>query len=230
MEYPKVLVATPTWFRKDYCLDEFADAIKNLSYPNYDILIADTSPDDYIKKIEEKNLPVVKSPYIDELRLNTRNARNILRSEFLIKGYDYFLSVESDNIPPKDIIERLMSYKKDVCAAWYMLRTGIPSISTKSPYESRTVVIPNMNEMPEIFKVFMAGLGCVLIHKSVLEKISFKVFRKFDNTDREIKWWDDVWFYIDCMKFGIEVWCVRDLKIPHKIIFEPINQGNAGFF
>lgn len=43
---PKVLVASPTFDKMSYCEEEFFNAIKSLSYPNYDILIVDNSDED----------------------------------------------------------------------------------------------------------------------------------------------------------------------------------------
>ena len=101
---PKILVGCPTSHHKAYCLKEYAEAVKSLDYPNYDILLVDNSPDeDYINKIKEHGLSVIKGHYFEGARDRIIASRNILRQKAIDEGYDYFFSLEQDVIPPRDI-------------------------------------------------------------------------------------------------------------------------------
>ena len=54
MNKPKILVGCPTSFHKEYALEQYAESIKALTYPNYDILLVDNSKDDvYFKRIKK---------------------------------------------------------------------------------------------------------------------------------------------------------------------------------
>ena len=58
---PKILVGCPTSFHKEYCLNEYAKSVKELSYNNYDILLVDNSSDDnYLDKIKSYGLNAIK--------------------------------------------------------------------------------------------------------------------------------------------------------------------------
>ncbi|MCD4666279.1 glycosyltransferase family 2 protein, partial [archaeon] len=121
MNYPKVLVGCPTSVHKDYCLNNYIEGLNKLTYPNFDILLVDNSDgDSYFKKIKEKNIPIVKLDLKDEiLRIKLAKSRNILRKKVLEKKYDYFLSLEQDVVPPKNIIERLLKHNKEIITGVY---------------------------------------------------------------------------------------------------------------
>ena len=125
-KFPKVLVGCPTSNYKEYCLKEYAEAVKSLTYPNYNILLIDNSKDDiYLKKINGIGLPAKKGPWFEGALKRIITSRNILREEILEKGYDYLLSLEQDVISPKDIIERLLRHKKQVISAIYFTHNVI---------------------------------------------------------------------------------------------------------
>ena len=116
----KILVGCPTSNYQAYCLQEYAEAVKKLSYPNYNILLLDNSKDNiYSEKIHKYDLPLRKGMWFESARKRIVTSRNILRKIALTKDYDYFLSLEQDVIPPKDIIERLLSHKKDIVSGIY---------------------------------------------------------------------------------------------------------------
>lgn len=50
--------------------------------------------------------------------------QNMIRKEFLKKGsYTHLLMLESDNVPPKDVVDRLLKHKKDVVSALYFIKS-----------------------------------------------------------------------------------------------------------
>src|SRR3989344_2942951 len=94
---PKVLVGCPTSSHKEYCLQDYASALKELSYENFDVLIVDNSESDsYSKKIKALGLPVIRAPYTEHAKDRVIASRNILREKALEGGYDFLLSLEQD--------------------------------------------------------------------------------------------------------------------------------------
>ena len=101
-----------------------------------------------------------------------------------LKGdYDYLLHLESDVFPPVNVIERLLDARKKVVGAMYHIELG----------EKSTLMIQHLEEFGEakretynlgetdldfvdgsVKKIFSCGLGCVLIHKSVLKEVPFR--------------------------------------------------------
>ncbi len=220
MTKPKILVGCPTSFHKEYALEQYIKAVKSLTYPNIDILLVDNSEDDvYFKKIK-KFLPAIKGPYFESARDRIVASRNILREKVLKGNYDYFFSLEQDVLPPKDILEKLLKHNKKLITAVYFANNIIPDKNTSELIplvyklvDDKTLDMRSLNEAelwenPGLMEVVSAGLGCLLIHKSVLEKIKFRYEK---NT------FDDRWFFIDCYNNKIKVFSDTSIKCKHLI-------------
>jgi len=213
---PKILLSCPIYDGKEYITERYLKRIKELTYDNYDILLVDTSKTtDFAKKLKEKGFNVIKLKYEENSKIALCNARNYIREYVLNNNYDYFFSLEQDLIPPKDIIEQLLSHNKEVVGGWYY----ICQFPNTRPCLSREWTMIDMKFTPkppimeelgqtELMKVFLGSFGCCLIRRDVLEKISFKILLTFPHHD-------DTWFYFDCDKNKIGVYIDTNLLIPH---------------
>ncbi len=224
----KVLVGCPTSDYHEYALQEYAEAVKNLTYKNYDILLVDNSKDNsYLEKLKMINLPAIKGTWHEEARERIVLSRNILREKVLEENYDYFLSLEQDVIPPKDILERLLQYKKRVVTGIYF-----NYINTKKGIEIAPVAWSRINMEKEeryflkpddlnkgLLKIAMSGLGCILIHKSVLEKIKFRYEKNYPS-------FDDIFFGLDCMKNKTSFYTDTSLICKHLLKKRPWSWKN----
>ena len=220
----KVLVGCPTSDYKSYCLKEYAYSVKSLTYKNYDILLADNSKDNkYCKELDKYNLPYIKCKYEESARERIVNSRNKLREYALKNNYDYFLSLEQDVIPPKDIIERMLKWNKKVITGVYFIHNIMPNgksylipLINILEENNKTMRTLNHNELWEsqLLKIFSCGLGCILIHKSVLEKIKFRYEKNIDTHD-------DRWFCIDLYEKNIDLYCDNTIKCKHLIENRP---------
>lgn len=215
----KILVGCPTAEVKKYCLKEYVAAIKNLTYDNYDILLVDNSPDDnYLKTIESMKIPVIKDIRLDDVKERIVHSRNILREKFLAGDYDYFLSLEQDVIPPKDVIERLLSHKKEIVSGIYYTVYNINGKKVIRPLiwgevKGKPEVMSFMGSeakegltKPTLLEVKACGLGCILISKSVLEKIKFKASKET---------FDDIQFCLEAARLGYKVYADTGLHCKH---------------
>ncbi|MDD5133674.1 MAG: hypothetical protein PHD81_00830 [Candidatus Nanoarchaeia archaeon] len=217
--HPKILVGCPTSNHKEYCLKEYVNGVKSLSYPNYDILIIDNSEEEnYYKKLKEQ-LPTIRDKWMENARDRIVHSRNLLRKKVLEENYDYFLSLEQDVIPPKDIIERLLKHNKKIVSALYFKlgndnKTLLPLVlledkdsEGKTCYRRATLIEVEQNKL---LNVACPGLGCVLIHRSVLGKIEFRY-------DKEQKGFDDVFFCKDAENNGFKIYCDTSIKCKHLV-------------
>ncbi len=216
---PKVLVGCPTSDYKSYCIEQYANSVKNLSYKNYDILIIDNSKDDdYFTKIRRLGLPVIKSTYHEKARDRIIESRNLIRQIVLDKGYDYFLSLEQDVIPPRDIIERLVRHKKDLVSGVYFAYNNVKGKNILRPLlwanfdpEKKLMYCLKKEyalKSNDFVEVCACGLGCVLIHRSVLGVIKFRY-------EPETEGFDDVFFCKDAMDKGIKMFADLSVKCNH---------------
>lgn len=230
MKIPKVLVGCPTYDGMEYCLNEYIKAVKNLTYPNYDILLVDNSKDDYYSnKIKKYNLHVIKIEYMENPKDRIVESRNILRQKVLDGDYDYLFSLEQDVIPPEDIIERLLRHNKKVISGVYykyvwesgvsqlaaLVMIGVNEDGKLTEHKEADCLVrymyPEEVEEPRLIKVEGAGLGCVLISKEVLEKIKFRYDKKKDS-------YDDMFFFIDTKKEKIDFYVDTSIKCKHLIL------------
>lgn len=123
-EYPKVLVAIPTYEGKDYVFAENFAAVKGFDYPNYDYVYIDNSKGtSYLKKLRQRGARAVRVPRGNNSRQALCNAQNYARGKVFSEGYDYLLFVESDLIPRPDTIKRLLKHDKDVVGSLYYLES-----------------------------------------------------------------------------------------------------------
>jgi len=221
---PKVLVAAPTYDGKDYVLDKWVEAVKNLSYPNYDWCLVDNSDNtSYTKKLRMKGVKVLHVERGNNSRDAIANAQNHIRQIVLNGGYDYWLSLESDLIPPKDIIEKLMLQGKAIIGTIYMIGFENSRNEPQRPclfvLDSKNGgVLGTRNLTPEegfkmvgtgVQQVHGVGLGCTLIKRAVLERFSFWHDQRFNNKH------SDVYFYMDLHNNGIPVYVDTNTVVQH---------------
>ena len=191
-----ILVGCPTSEHKAYCLNEYLDGIKSLTYKNFDLVLVNNSEtDEYFNKLKSLGVNVIKGKYFESAKDRVINSRNILREYCINNNYEYLLSLEQDVVPPKDVIEKLLKHNKDIVGGLYFYlgddnKTLLPMawVHYRGEYAKRLM----FHEIPEyeLIEVITCGLGCVLIKKEVLERIEFRYIK-----DEEP--WDDLWFCED---------------------------------
>lgn len=229
MKEPRVLVGCPVTSLKKEVVWEYVKAAKSLSYKNKEILLLDNSPD---KKMfeelrKEKGIRVQKTEHLKNVREMIARDRNTLRETALREGFDYFFSLEQDVIPPVDAIEKLLENQKEVCSAayfGYFKRIAgkaqffellpIAFILAEPELEEKKVWIKRHLKFEELFpsrllEAFDFGLGCCLMHKSILEKVGFRYEEGFEG-------FDDVFFCRDARALGVKLWIDSSVLCAHK--------------
>lgn len=225
----RVLICTPTSAYKDYCLPQWAESIKNLTY-DADLLIIDNSADkehckvfskyDFGRKTFIASLPPSADDY--DLRYTMCRCNNYAMNYSIENGYDYMMSIESDVIAPIDnAIEILLSHKKAVCGFAYFIgfyHNSKPIIESEFKIDSKHFVDYFSHDCYEQFfnfdgslrKVPNLGLGFVLIDlRQVFSKIpKFRVSMDgFVLQKPSDKIHADTFFYVDLKSVGIDTYC-----------------------
>lgn len=217
----KILIGTPMNEVKNYCFDDFISRVSNLTYDNYDILIAENSK-------SRKNMKLIMKAGINCIHIKPKLKSNqayitesheALRLEAIRGGYDFLLHLESDLIPPFDILERLLVHQKQVTAATYFINEGYNShlmlqkIEQSGDTVRHTINVDNGFDILEVDgklkKVYAAGLGAILIHKSVLKKVKFRWERGADAHA-------DSFFAADLNNLKIPIYLDTSLLIEHR--------------
>jgi len=117
---PKVLIGCPISDYKRYCIDEYLEGIKNLTYSNFDLFLVDNSEtSDFYEEIKSKGIDVERIEYAPSAKERIVKSRNIILDKFLDGDYDYFFSLEMGVIPLTDIIEKLLESNKEIVSGVY---------------------------------------------------------------------------------------------------------------
>jgi hypothetical protein len=215
----RVLIGCPTWEGKRYCLQEYAAAVKALvKHTPADVLIIDNSKgDDYLTGLRAAGLNAEKGPWLPGARDRIVASRNILRQRALDGKYDYFFSLEQDVIPAPDTLSKLLSHGKDIVTG--VVRTPLPFNGEQDIRTLPMMYVPHPRDpaglayvpeaelaKPQLLRIAAAGLGCVLIHRRVLERVQFR----WQGTA-----FDDMAFYKDAADAGFEPWCDTAVQPRH---------------
>ena len=255
MTQPKILVGCPASEYHAYATDEYLETAQQLTYSNYDLFLVDNSSTDTFSKYLQSKKVAFHRGFTDlkDVKQKIMQSRNYLRDKILKEGYDYFLCLEQDVIPPKDVIEQLLKHKKPIVSGVYY--SYFPVGNTKSLFpvlyrwltkaeqenmkqkkdvlkkvnpalyedlvknnfdfsDVRVKLKPQEVEQPQLMKVKQCGLGCILIAREVLEKISFRV-------DEAKNTYDDAMFCDDALAAGYDLYADTSVKCKHLLQKRP---------
>jgi GT2 family glycosyltransferase len=217
----KVLVGGPVSDMHEYCFDDLVKSRKSLTYKNHDLLFVDNSQTDrFYKRIKEAGLPVQRIEYKDKARDRMIECRNILREHTLKNGYDYFLNLDQDIMPPDNIIERLLAHNEKIVTAIYFNPLSLPTGEIKLRpvigfIEGKKLRFLKPEDMNKgLREVDVCGSGCIMMHREVLEKLEFRY-------DKGSAGFDDVMFVHDAKKNGYKVYVDTSLVVKHLVGSRP---------
>jgi hypothetical protein len=137
----------------------------------------------------------------DNKYANIRDKHNHARDIVLNNDYDAVLFVENDMIIPEDALDRLLEVNADVAYGLYISRHGWRRwLAFKSISDIAGVSFSNdpqyaKQQWGNVVTTEGVGMGCTLIKRNVLERISFR-------THPENLVADDWMFAIDCKDNG----------------------------
>jgi len=253
----KVLVACPTFSGMDYCLDIFLDRIKKLSFPSYEILIVDNSDNDtYCKKINSRGIKCIWDNISEENKLNRLvHSRNLILDYATENNFDYVLMMDQDVIPPINIIESLLSSKKDIISGVYLnyfvssnktelLPVAWMSISESEFEEMKSKGIrfhPSVKShkdlnrhltqeefnTSQILKVLHPSAGCMLLSRKVFSNVRYESLDlKKMGFQISKNTTDDLGFRKNAQEQGFEIFIDTSVKCDHLVLGKYIRVNN----
>lgn len=226
---PRILIASiiTTQPYKQFCLPDYFNALKTLSYPNIDIRILLDGPEtDIIKKFQPQ-FHIKKTPVLNSPVASVVYKRNWFRDFVLDNNFDYLFFWEQDIIPAPDILENLLASKKSVISALYFnyCRKDKPRYAVPEPgyypmawkyNEHGNEALLKYEELfpPQLIKIDACGLAAVLIHKDVLAQIKFRA-------DSNPMIFEEFIFARDCQKAGISIYLDTKIICKHYCDYGP---------
>lgn len=153
----KVLIVCIT---DKYIEDKCYESIINQDYNDYSTLI-------HIQKYKK-----LSDNYIEDKYKNCSRNREIARKLALNSDAQYFLFIDSDIELPKNTISKLISNKIPVVGGWYKMQNTNNWVAGRWVGDNEFFNLKCVD--PYLSSVDMAGLGCLMIRRDVLEQIEFK--------------------------------------------------------
>ena len=168
-------IAVYTHEVKSYCDMEFFSNIANFTLKDYELHVVDnTSHLEYIEKLGHlfesiglypksiTHIDVPTEPYVSCFQRKVCDSVNALRDKFLESDCKYFVIIESDVIPPIDVLETFLSVidEGDIIGGIY--------------YEDRHLDEWFDPEHKEIIDDVVFS-GCTLYKRDVIESIKFRI-------------------------------------------------------
>lgn len=196
MKEPKIMVGITYHKAKDYCIKQCLERANELTYKRKEVVMRFD-----LAEYGAQNNVKIQRDFFRKLALQTD------------ADYLYFFGV--DTIPPKDVLERMlktavMNNIKVVGGVYWGRHdasNGRPEGAVawihEETQESQTKIFSTMNTLVEVDGM---GMDCVLIHRSILEKISFMSWEQND---------DDYPFYDKVKELGEKIFIDTNIQCKH---------------
>lgn len=222
---PKVLVAAPTYSGKHYIFPKWYELITHLTYKNYDWLVVDNSKKhSYSVGLRRQGFKkIVHIKRGKHARFALAQSAEYIRQYALKYDYDYVMMIETDLLPPRDVIERLLKHDKKVVGGVYEIglvgskqaprRMCIYDYNNDSDKTERLIRLMDVNEGYAFVDGTLKecagmGIGCTLFRRDLLEEYDFKY------TDKHFLQ-SDVILYLDLAQNYERVFADTGLLVPH---------------
>ncbi len=199
--------------------NECIQSIKNMNYKDYDIVIVDNgSTDNSIKKVKEKfdNLIIIETGK----NYGVAKGNNIGIKYALDNNYEYVLLLNNDTEVAPDMLSNMIKKASSntlvTCKMYfYEPNNFLWCAGGKINWNKGTTTHFGENELDkgqhnESKFVEFTPTCCLLIHKSVFEKVGFmdeKYFMYYDDTD----------FCARVNNAGFKIWYESSAKLWHKV-------------
>jgi hypothetical protein len=161
--------------------------------------------------------------------------RSAVTHTVLDAGFEWLFFLDSDVIPPRDVLQMLFSHQLPIVSGLY--RAKKPDLIQwaawmrgKDP-NGKEAFLPVANWSQRLFKVDVVGMGCILVHRKVFDTIREKTDLPFffwskernpalldkmgipDPLMREVS--EDFWFLLLAKQYGFDTVCDGDIKCGH---------------
>lgn len=160
-------------------------------------------------------------------------ARNNIAEKAKSLNVDYVMMVDSDVVLPKDALLNLMEHNVDVVAGYYAHRNRANDETKKTNLcklgelnYSKQFTFDELKEKAErdefLLRIHGCGMGCILIRRSVFERLSYPYY-KWTDYGNGLMLSEDLYFCEQCKHEHIKIYADPRVKCGH--MFRYLNYG-----
>jgi hypothetical protein len=145
-------------------------------------------------------------------------ARNTACQKLLEVGWEWLFFLDDDTIPPPDAILRLMAHRQPIVSGLYYRRNSpiCPVMLRDVPGGGRQWITEY--KVPDLMPVDFVGSGCMLIHRTVLEKVPRPWFDwrvdRYDLPENQ-RMSEDFSFCFEARKCGYQILVDTSIQCKH---------------
>ena len=137
----------------------------------------------------------------------------VYHAQYKLPTPTHILFVDSDVLPKKNTLEKLLLLNKDIVAGVYPI-TAKKGLAWSVSKEEKFVPL-SIEELPsEPFKISSCGFGIVLVKMKVFEKMQWPYWKNEFNPGG-IEKGEDLYFCDKAKEAGFEIWCDPKVKCNH---------------
>ena len=143
--------------------------------------------------------------------------RNLI-ADWVVKGYDYLFSVDSDIAFAPDTLTKMLAHDVDMVSGLYIQRKPgqhILEIYEDTPYGGVTNMDYAKLKGRGLVEVAGSGFGCVLVKKSVFATVGYPQFKYHSAIDHNDTISEDVYFCAQARQKGFRIWADASIKCRH---------------
>ena len=226
-----VLVGCPIHPADTIYVEGFIESMKSQDYPHLRIIFAETSGDKEFFKLLERTGELVLSARPDkDGRMEKIIAGREKIRQYFLEHDDYYSLwfVDADVRPPSDALSKLIKADKDVISGVCLSHFNVGGKRRVLPclyrFTDEKGVCQQLNRQEVsgsgVEEIAVAGFGCVLVKRRVLEKIAIRRFAEGGG--------EDAAFFIDSLKAGFKNFVNKGVKCAH-LVYEPGDARNREF-
>jgi len=142
------------------------------------------------------------------------------------ENFNGILFVDSDMILPKDTLEKLMAYNKDIITGVYIKKDDNNEVTIYkrkeetvgqpvNNYSFRTITKEEMTNIPSnIIEINACGFGCILVKMSVFKKLT-KPYFDFNFTPGYDRISEDFYFCSKAEESKIKIYAALNIQAGH---------------
>ena len=148
---------------------------------------------------------------------NIDQVRNLI-ADWVVNGYDYLLSIDSDIAFERDILKKLLAHDRDVVSGMYIQRR--PGIHVLELYEHNNR--GGVSNIPyekikgrDLVEIAGCGFGCVLVKAEVFRKVGYPQFKYHSAIDHAHTISEDNDFCTKARNNGFRIWVDTTIQCRH---------------
>ena len=148
---------------------------------------------------------------------NIDQVRNLI-ADWVVNGFDYLFSVDSDIAFPRDTLKKLLAHDKDVVSGLYIQRK--PGLHILEVYERNerggvTNIPYGKIKGRGLVEIAGCGFGCVLVKSEVFKAIGYPQFKYHSAIDHKNTVSEDVDFCRKALDKGFKIWADTTIQCQH---------------